>query len=74
MLRRDFIKAGLVSLGGMIVFGGALSADAFAGDKSGNNGGKRKLNLHGHRRSGCASRPEMSPAFESGFSTTPFYR
>jgi hypothetical protein len=74
MLRRDFIKAGLVSLGGMIVFGGALSADAVADDKPENYGGKRKLNLHGHRRSGCASRPEMSSAFEYGFSTTPFYQ
>jgi hypothetical protein len=74
MLRRDFIKTGLISIGGIIAFGGILSADTVTDNESENFGGKRRMNLHGHRRSGCASRPKMSSAFEHGFSTSPFYR
>jgi len=71
MLRRDFIRVTFISAGGIYIL--ASIPDAVASDdvRKITHTKTRKLNYHGHRKSGCASRPELSRAFESGFSSLP---
>lgn len=75
MLRRKFIKTSLVAFGGTLV----LVQIPLAGTTINENrdilktvNKRPKLNLSGHKRSGCATRPELAAAFEDGYGITPF--
>ncbi len=75
MLRRNFIKTSLVAAGGTFV----LAQIPLAGttinrnrDNPNSVNNRPKLNLFGHKRSGCATRPELATAFEDGFCAVPF--
>jgi hypothetical protein len=73
MLRRDFIRAAALALGGLVV----ATRIGFAEDNSGSketsrkNEGRRTYHFHGHPRSGCASPPELAPLLEKGISNMP---
>lgn len=75
MLRRNFIKSAFMTIGGILVLGRIPMACTFEKINSGNLNrtlSKSRLTLHGHRRSGCASRPELAAAFEDGYNVLPF--
>ncbi|HHI02738.1 MAG: hypothetical protein DRP51_03560 [Candidatus Zixiibacteriota bacterium] len=74
MLRRNFIKSAFVAIGGVLVIGRVPMADTFEKVNSGYLVGrlsKPRLTLHGHRRSGCATRPELAAVFEDGCGVLP---
>lgn len=71
MLRRDFIRVTFISAGGLYILGNIPDAAAYADVRKIARPKSRKLCFHGHRKSGCASRPELSRALENGFSSLP---
>jgi hypothetical protein len=74
MLRRNFIKATALSVGGFLIIRKIPFADEPAQDeKSAPKSFRPAYHLHGHPRSGCASRPEVAPFLEKGFSVTPYF-
>ena len=71
MLRRDFIRVTFISAGGIYILGKVPFAEASARRRKITSIKSNKLNYHGHAKSGCASRPELSRAFENGFVSLP---
>lgn len=67
MLRRDFIKTGSLTLGGLLIIQnipwGGLGPELPTTQRA----KKRSFHLYGHARSGCASPPELAPFREYGF-------
>ena len=72
MLRRDFLKASSLVMGGMLILREIPSLE----DRPEYTGNVKRFKptyrFHGHARSGCASRPELAPLVESGIIATPF--
>ncbi len=76
MLRRDFIKAASLTAGGYLI----SRAIPFAAEFEPDEPEKKPIepfrpvyHLHGHPRSGCASRPELAPFLEKGFAVMPHF-
>lgn len=75
MLRRKFIKTSLIAAGGTLFLADIPLAGQTVNKKLSNSERpkiKPRLNLSGHKRSGCASRPELAAAFEDGYLNVPF--
>jgi hypothetical protein len=71
MLRRDFIKSASIILGGTLFLDEFVFAIDDEKARTVSNNQSRNYHLHGHARSGCATRPEIAPFLEKGISLMP---
>jgi len=71
MLRRDFIKAGVLVGGGVILLHTIPFAHNFTPDQAQQVKERHRYRFHGHVRSGCATPPELAPYLEEGCSVHP---
>jgi hypothetical protein len=72
MLRRNFIKAATIALGGVLFINRLPSGmDETPEDTTKLSGAPRSYHFHGHPRSGCATRPELAAMLGKGFSVIP---
>lgn len=72
MLRRNFIKAASVVLGGILFINRLPSGmDEAPEDAPKKSGGPISYHFHGHPRSGCSTRPELAAMLGKGFSVIP---
>lgn len=72
MLRRDFLKASSLVMGGMLILGEIPSLEDRGNPGRDIRRFKPTYRFHGHARSGCASPPELAPLVESGIIAMPF--
>jgi hypothetical protein len=72
MLRRDFLRASSMAMGGLLI----LREIPSPGNRRIRGGGMKRpkpiYRFHGHARSGCASPPELAPLVENGITALPF--
>jgi hypothetical protein len=72
MLRRNFIKAAAVALGGVLLINRLPSGmDEIPENPPKQSGAPRSYHFHGHPRSGCSTRPELAAMLGKGFSVIP---
>ncbi|PKK84221.1 MAG: hypothetical protein CVT49_04440 [candidate division Zixibacteria bacterium HGW-Zixibacteria-1] len=72
MLRRDFIKTSVLTFSGVLIAQNALmSLPLLDTNHNRRKTGKPAYHLHGHRRSGCASPPELQRILENGITSLP---
>ncbi|UCD94411.1 MAG: hypothetical protein JSU69_11725 [Candidatus Zixiibacteriota bacterium] len=72
MLRRDFLKASSLVMGGMLILREMPNLEDRRNPGEGIRRFKPTYRFHGHLRSGCASPPELAPLVESGIMAMPF--
>ncbi|SYZ72683.1 hypothetical protein TRIP_C20798 [Candidatus Zixiibacteriota bacterium] len=73
MLRRNFIKATALTVGGFFILRRIpFAKHILPEEKEPVKPYRPVYHLHGHPRSGCASRPELAPFLEKGFAVTPY--
>lgn len=71
MLRRNFLKTGSLTLGGMMLAGNLVFARNRITKHPSHRTKKPHYRLHGDPQSGCASTPEYIEAIEFGMSELP---
>jgi hypothetical protein len=71
MLRRNFLKAAVMTLAGFLFARRIPLAESIAVEDTPKKRAARAYHFHGHARSGCASRPELAPFLEKGISNIP---
>lgn len=71
MLRRDFLKTGVIIGGGVLLLHSIPLAQGEMTEPEHKRVGARRYHLHGHARSGCATPPELMPFLEGGCTIHP---
>ncbi len=71
MLRRSFLKTGVIVGGGVMLLHSIPFAQSMATEPEQRRSGPHRYHLHGHARSGCATPPEQAMFLEGGCSIHP---